>query len=53
MNKILETLATKPRLLTVQRTAQLLGRHCDTIYKAIKDGKIPPERMRAVPTPPI
>jgi excisionase family DNA binding protein len=41
MNKILETLASEHGLLTVQRTAGLLGHHRDTIYKAIKDGKLP------------
>jgi len=34
MNKILETLASEPGLLTVQRTARLLSHHRDTIYKA-------------------
>jgi len=41
MDKILETLASEPGLLTVQRTAQLLGHHRDTIYKATRDGRLP------------
>jgi excisionase family DNA binding protein len=41
MNKILKTLAAEPGLLTVQRTAKLLAHHRDTIYRAIKDGKLP------------
>jgi excisionase family DNA binding protein len=41
VNKILETLASEPGLLTVRRTAELLGHHRDTIYKAIKNGKLP------------
>ena len=41
MDRILQTLEATERLLTVQRAAELLVHHPQTLYKAIKAGRLP------------